>query len=183
MKGRMTREMAEPTGQHQWFELPAIIAVLVATQKALRAHYNPPGNNRLTFTLDGNLVGDIGEALAIEAFGLDLHDRNGEGVDGTAPNGRKVQVKATGTGRGPAFRHTKVDAEQLLFFQIDFDSCRARVVYNGPEDPVRAMLVAPWVGQKSLSLGQMEVLNRMVLDRDRLEWLGAPGISRGTVAP
>lgn len=169
------------TVQHQWFELPPIIAVLVATQKALRAHYNIPGDDRLTFTLDGNLVGDIGEALAIEAFGLDLHDRNGEGVDGTAPNGRKVQVKATGTGRGPAFRHTKVDAEQLLFFEIDFDNCRARVVYNGPEDPVRAILAGPWVGQKSLSLGQMEKLNRAVLDRDRLEWVAAPAISTGTV--
>lgn len=134
-----------------WFELPPIIAVLVATQNALRAHYNSCGDDRLSSTLDDHLVGDIVEALAIEKFGLDLHDRNGEGVDGTAPNGRIVQVKATGTGRGPAFRHTKVDAEYLLFFEVDFERCCARVVFNGPVYPVRAMLIAPWVAASTVA--------------------------------
>jgi hypothetical protein len=163
----MLSDRIEPIEQNYWFKLPAVIGSLVMAQKAVRAHYNSYENDRLSFTLDGNLVGDIGEALAIEEFGLEIHPPNGEGVDGTA-GGLTVQVKATGTGRGPAFRHTKVDAKHLLFFQIDFESSRARVVYNGPEAAVRALLKAPWVGQKSLSMSQIEKLDRSVLDQDRL---------------
>ena len=35
-----------------------------------------------------NLVGDIGEALAHEAYGLVLEGRSSEGIDGVAPDGR-----------------------------------------------------------------------------------------------
>lgn len=150
-----------------WFPLPDAIKNLVAAQQAVKEHYCAITKGRLEFTLDGNLVGDIGEALAIEEFGLELHERNGEGVDGIA-GGRTVQVKTTGTGRGPAFRHTRVDAEHLLFFQIDFASCRARIVYNGPEGPVRRSLGEQWVGQKSLSMRQMELLDREVDPHERL---------------
>jgi len=167
MNGAMIVEQIESSEQGGWFELPRVIGALVAAQKAVRAHYNNCGNERLTFTLDGNLVGDIGEALAIEEFGLECTTRNSTGVDGMAGK-RKVQVKATGTGRGPAFRHTKTDADQLLFFQIDFENCRARVVYNGPEKAVRVFLNAPWVGQKTLSMSKIEALDRSVCDHDRL---------------
>jgi len=38
---------------------------------------------RLEFTLDGNLVGDIGEALAAQLFGIRLvHAKATEGIDG-----------------------------------------------------------------------------------------------------
>lgn len=57
---------------------------------------------RLKFTLDGNLVGDIGEALSVIFFGIKLvNTASFPGIDGFAPDGRSVQVKATGTGRGP----------------------------------------------------------------------------------
>ena len=150
--------------------LPDVIEALVTAQQALKEHYEAVTNGRLEFTLDGNLVGDIGEALAIEEFGLELQGRCEEGVDGVA-SGRTVQVKATGTGRGPAFRRTRVDAEHLLFFQIDFANCRARVIYNGPEAPVRLALGDAWVGQRSLSLRRMEDLNRMVLESERLPFI------------
>ena len=68
-------------------------------------------------------------------FGLKLdHARSKIGVDGTAVDGRTVQVKATGTKRGPAFRPTKVGADHLLFFCIDFENGTAEVVFNGPEE-------------------------------------------------
>ena len=66
------------------------------------------GDVQLEFTLDGNLVGDLGEAIAVELFGIRLVEaKSTEGIDGCAPDGSTtVQVKATGTGRGPAFRRT-----------------------------------------------------------------------------
>ena len=157
--------------------LPAVIAKLVAACQEVRKHYGVVHGDRLLFTLDGNLVGDIGEALAVEYFGITLNDRCGEGIDGTAPNGRSVQVKTTGSGRGPAFRDTE-HADHLLFFSVDFAACTASVVYNGPEAPVRAKLPAPWAGQKSVSMSQMRALDAFVPDADRLrrqDRLVAPG--------
>ncbi|WP_292498840.1 hypothetical protein [Mesorhizobium sp.] len=59
------------------FKLPPAIADLVAARNNLRAHYQavlPRGasNVDLSFTLDGNLVGDLGEAIAAELFGVRL---------------------------------------------------------------------------------------------------------------
>ena len=65
----------------------------------------------LHFILDGKLVGDIGEAVAAEMFGLKLVPGGGTGIDGHTSDGRTVQVKATGTGRGPVFR--QVDIGQI----------------------------------------------------------------------
>ncbi|MGR9449204.1 DUF6998 domain-containing protein [Rhizobium leguminosarum] len=43
--------------------------------------------------LDGKLVGDIGEAVAAELFGLTLKPGGGTGIDGHTPDGRSVQVR------------------------------------------------------------------------------------------
>lgn len=94
------------------FDLPPVIEPLVASRSALRRHYGHPD---LKFTFDGNLVGDIGEAIAIELFGLTLTERCREGFDGLVGT-RTVQVKATGTARGPAFRKVETEADHLLFF-------------------------------------------------------------------
>jgi hypothetical protein len=76
------------------FSLPPVITDLVVARNRLRDHYRSAA---LEFTLDGNLIGDIGEAVAAELFGLKLSTRNGTGINGHAPDGRSVQVKATGT--------------------------------------------------------------------------------------
>jgi len=66
------------------------------------------------------LVGDIGEAVAAELFGVKLSARDGTGIDGHAPDGRSVQVKASGSNRGPAFRVVDTRADHLLFLSFDF---------------------------------------------------------------
>ena len=48
------------------FGLPPIITDLLQARNRLRDHYRSAA---LTFTLDGNLIGDIGEAVAAELFG------------------------------------------------------------------------------------------------------------------
>ncbi|MGO7922117.1 hypothetical protein ACC755_23465 [Rhizobium ruizarguesonis] len=96
------------------FELPPVIAELVLARNRVRDYYKSAA---LTFTLDGNLIGDIGEAVAAELFGLKLSVRNGTGIDGHAPGGRSVQIKATGTGGGPAFRMVDTRADHLLFLE------------------------------------------------------------------
>lgn len=96
------------------FKLPKQIAALVQSRDELKAHYQKclkkvGSEVELKFTLDGNLVGDLGEALAVELFGVKLVEiKSTVGIDGYVRGGKQtVQVKATGTGRGPAFRKTE----------------------------------------------------------------------------
>jgi hypothetical protein len=149
------------------FELPETLRGLVAARNALKDRYISSG---LTFTLDGNLVGDLGEAIAAELFGLRLDTRSVEGTDGTAPNGWSVQVKASGTGRGPAFRNTRLAARHLLFFGLDFENLKGQVIYNGPEEPIRAILLqkATWTGQRQLSVSLIKKLDLGVASHERL---------------
>lgn len=167
--------MKEPHSSHLLdkftLSLPGVIVDLVNARQAMRDHYRPVHGDRLLFTFDGNLVGDIGEALAVEYFQIALNRRCGEGADGLAPDGTTVQIKATGTGRGAVFRDTELHAHRLIFFDIDFAGCRASIIYNGLEGPVRARLKRPWPGQKSVSMAQMRELDKSVRASDRLPCL------------
>lgn len=147
--------------------LPPVVANLVRAADEMRKHYQTSHGDRLLFTFDGNLVGDIGEALAFEYYGMILSPRCGEGADGRA-QGKTVQVKATGTGGRAMFRDTHSHADHLLFFSIDFSTCSASVIYNGLEAPVRAKLMRPWAGQKAISIAQMRVLDLRVSPQERL---------------
>lgn len=150
------------------FTLPPAIADLLAARNKLRAHYHAVG---LNFTLDGNLVGDIGEAVANDLFGVDLGPRCGPGIDGVAPNGRTVQVKASGTGRGAVFRKVETEADHLLFFSFNFEACKGVVAYNGPERIVREFLPRMWAGQLPISLAKLRRANATVVEADRLPFI------------
>jgi hypothetical protein len=47
------------------------------------------------FTPDGKLVGDIGEVIAELEYDMEIDETSKSGHDGTASDGRRVQVKAT----------------------------------------------------------------------------------------
>lgn len=148
------------------FPLPPQVLHLVEARNKLKAHYR---DTDLKFTLDGNLVGDLGEAVAVELFGLKLTDRGKEGIDGFSPDGRSVQVKASGTNRGAAFRLVETCAQQLLFFQFRYDECFGEILYNGPEKSVRQTLPESWDGQRSVSAATFQRLDQLVRNCDRLQ--------------
>lgn len=162
------------------YPLPPSIADLIAARNKLRDHYramlaSKDSQVELAFTLDGNLIGDLGEALSAELFDIRLVEtRSTEGVDGYATDGRTVQVKATGTGRGPAFRCTEICADHLLFFDLDFESAAVTVVFNGPEHYVRRYLPASFTNQRSLSRNQIRVADSLVRDEERLPVVAEP---------
>ncbi|TPL62954.1 hypothetical protein [Mesorhizobium sp. B2-3-15] len=147
------------------FTLPPVTAELVSARNRLREHYTVAG---LKFTLDGNLVGDIGEAVAAELFGIKLIEANGTGIDGRASDGRSVQVKATGTGRGPVFRCVDTRADHLLFFDIDFDNLRGKIIFNGPEYIALSRMPEVWIGQRPVSKVQIRAADALVPLKDRL---------------
>jgi hypothetical protein len=47
------------------------------------------------FTLDGRLVGDLGEILVEAAYDIELHNELQKHHDGITSDGRQVQIKAT----------------------------------------------------------------------------------------
>lgn len=156
------------------FALPPDIAELIAARDKVRGHYaqklRAMGSNvELSFTLDGNLIGDLGEALAADLFGITLVEtKSHEAIDGFTPDGRSVQVKATGTRRGPAFRQTETRADHLIFLDLDLENATGEIVYNGPEHYAVAMLPEVFVGQRSLTRGQIRAADLLVRAEERL---------------
>jgi hypothetical protein len=151
-------------------KLPEVIRNLWTAQQALAGHYADTG---LKFTLDGRLVGDIAEAIALHCFDLLLPQKRTGGVDAITRTGKTVQVKATGKKKsGPAFTPGKGCADYLLFFSIDFEANTASVVYNGPEAPVRALLPAEgWTGTKTIRLADMHRLAKNVVPSARIAYV------------
>ena len=47
------------------------------------------------FTLDGRLVGDLGEILVEQSYEVSLYEGLAKHHDGVTPDGRKVQIKST----------------------------------------------------------------------------------------
>ena len=147
------------------FVLPATITDLVLARDGLRQRYGASG---LAFTFDGKLVGDIGEAVAAELFGIELEPGNAAGIDGHAPDGRSVQVKATGTSRGPAFRRSRRRADHFLFLDLDFNARKGVVVFNGPLDIALSGLSQSWSGQRPVALARLRALDELVEEGRRL---------------
>jgi hypothetical protein len=71
-------------------EISACIADLLAIVDRLRAAYP-----KKSFTLDGRLVGDLGEALAERHYDLEVFKGQEPHHDACAADGRLVQIKAT----------------------------------------------------------------------------------------
>lgn len=82
-------------------------------------------------------------------------------------------MKATGTKRGPAFRHTNVGADHLLFFWIDFVNGTAEVVSNETEEIAIVDLFSNpnAITQKMVTRKQIASLNSDVNENERLQQL------------
>ncbi|MBK7959270.1 MAG: hypothetical protein IPK03_14965 [Bacteroidetes bacterium] len=69
------------------------IKELLEITKKLKERYKHHGKN---FTIDGRLVGDIGEVLAAEKYGIFLYPENTPQHDGyEISTNRKIQIKAS----------------------------------------------------------------------------------------
>ena len=145
--------------------MPEVVRALVEAQRALAAAYASTG---LRFTLDGRLVGDIAEAIAAHAFDLELCSVRTPGVDAMTREGATVQVKSSAIGKGPAFTPGEGRADYLIFLKLDFALGEARVLYNGPEAPVRTALPRAFNGTKRVSLTRILALDAEVDQSQRL---------------
>jgi len=119
------------------------------------------------FTPDGHLVGSLGEVWAAHLYGLELDTASAETHDGTAPDGRRVQVKAT---QGKSIGISS-QPDYLLVLRLN-RGAEPEEVYNGPG-------AAPWsmagklqkTGQRQLSLPRLRQLMDDVDESDRIQQL------------
>ena len=169
--------------QDREFQLPAEVRPLAEARIRVRDYYRGRGLG-LEFTFDGNLVGDFGEACAVEEYGMRLVEaRSNAGFDGYAPDGvRTIQVKAKGSStKAIAFSYSETQADHLLVLELDFERGTGRAIYNGPEHYVRAFLPSePWRGQKQVSLAKLKRAATRIQEGERLAMVERNRISDAT---
>jgi hypothetical protein len=86
------------------------------------------------FTIDGRLVGDIGEILVQRDYDVTLYDKLVEGYDGKTSDGRLVQIKATFKN---SLTFTKIP-DYYLGIRINEDGTYVEI-FNGPGKVIEDM--------------------------------------------
>ena len=143
------------------------IQQLLNISASLKEQYS----GKLDFSLDGRLVGDIGEALVSEKFDIELYGKNVPTYDGYhRPTNKKVQIKSS-----MAYNFSypyNIDLEHYIAVHIEPDG-KLEVLYNGPGDKINKFLNdnnrksyrGIWT---TITANQLRKLNKEV---DRLERL------------
>jgi len=117
------------------------------------------------FTIDGRLVGDIGETLAALDYDIDLFDISQPDYDGIS-DGKKVQIKAT-------FKESltfKKTPERYLGLKLSSDGTYEEI-YNGPGQIIYDHYKhRKGIGKVLLSFPNNELrkLSKSVSDSDRI---------------
>lgn len=150
-----------------WARVAALLDDLYTAADSLERIF--PGRK---FTLDGHLVGSIGEVVAAYMFDLSLNPASTQGHDARARDGRQVEIKLT-QGRGVAIRH---EPEHLIVLHRPVGG-PIRVVFNGPGPVAWAAAGAMQKnGQRPISLSRLTALSNDVFDQDRLPVLRPPPV-------
>jgi hypothetical protein len=125
------------------------------------------------FTLDGHLVGSIGEVVAAYAFGLTLYPPGVQTHDAEASDGKKIQIKLTG---GDKSIGLSSKPEYLIVLQLR--DHKFSVVYNGPGEAVwgNCSGAARGRGQRPITLKKLGELQPKVPSIQMSEY-GLPDLS------
>lgn len=137
-------------------KLPEEVRALIHARNMLRDRFESLG---LNFTLDGNLVEDLGQAVAAEIFDLKLVDRRAfKAIDAYDSQQRSVQIKATGRGKTFAFTHSDLCAERLIALVFDYEKEEVEIAYDGEYRSAVSRLPDVWNGQKTVSVHFLRTL-------------------------
>ena len=117
------------------------------------------------FTIDGHLVGSIGEVIVAEHYGLKLLPNSYEKHDAISPEGKYVQIKAT------QVKGVSISSEPDYAIVIKlFPDGSWEEIYNGPGkliwDNAGKMQKN---GQRPISLNKLKVLMNSVNERDKIK--------------
>jgi hypothetical protein len=123
---------------------------------------------RKEFTLDGRLVGDIGEIIVASAYTVTLFDGMEKHHDGVASGGRPVQIKATM--KGSLTIPARNVPEFYIGIKINGDGSFSEV-FNGPGALVAVAVenrTPPANGLHSVSIRKLAKLNADVPAKGRI---------------
>jgi hypothetical protein len=133
-----------------WSKVAEYLGALYSASDGLEEVF--PGRK---FTLDGHLVGSVGEVIAAYMFNLSLNPASTKGHDAKTFDGRSVEVKLT-QGKAVAIRH---EPEYLIVLHRP-KLGPVRVVYNGPGDrPWKASGTMQSNGQRRIALSKLAILD------------------------
>ncbi|MCV2870376.1 hypothetical protein OEW28_17315 [Defluviimonas sp. WL0002] len=150
-----------------WAKVERCLEDLYTASESLEALF--PGRK---FTLDGHLVGSIGEVVAAYVFDLDLNPASTLGHDAKAADGRAVEIKFT-QGTGVAIRH---EPEHLIVLHRPKGG-PISVVFNGPGSLAWAAAGKMQKnGQRPISLAQLSRLAESVRESDRIPEVRRPPV-------
>jgi hypothetical protein len=130
-------------------KLPAPVAAVCQAIVELETAYGR------RFTIDGHLLGSIGEVVARDELGIALYGMGRKGHDGLCKTRGEVQIKITAK-RSIGLRHS---CNHLVVLKMDQYGKEAEIVYDGPGAPVWALVAhkkVPSNGQFSVSLAAIE---------------------------
>jgi len=123
--------------------------------------------NGRQFTIDGRLVGDIGELVAAREFDINLDQVSRKHYDATTPEGVNVQIKAT-------FKKLltfTVEPELYLGLLLRRDGSH-EVIYNGPGHYITKRFKSrrKSFGQKliSLPIEELKAISASIPDHERI---------------
>lgn len=106
------------------------------------------------FTLDGILLGNLGEVYAAEKYGLKLLKESTKTHDAIAPDGKYVQIKVT---QGK-YVGLYAEPERLLVLQVHRDGTFTEV-YHGPgKEPWEHAGKKQENGQRHISIARLNKL-------------------------
>jgi hypothetical protein len=120
------------------------------------------------FTLDGRLIGDLGETLAEGEYEIEIYDSQRPHYDARMYDGRQIQIKAT-MQNSLTFPADHVP-DYYLGIRIHPDGTFTEV-FNGPGAiAVKAIenRKAPKTNLHSVSINALEILNKRVRESDRI---------------
>lgn len=121
------------------------------------------------FTLDGRLIGDIGEVLASEQYDITLLSSSTKDYDAKTTDGRMIQIKATMKDK-LTFPVNKVP-KYYLGIKIDENGDIVEI-YNGPGKNIADILcnrkASSQNGLHAISINTLIRLNKDVRPEDRI---------------
>lgn len=110
------------------------------------------------FTLDGHLLGSIGEVYASEKYNLTLEKSSKKGYDALDENNNQVQIKVTQRNK-VGMRH---NSQKLLVLKLNTDTLDFEEIYYGNGD--KAWDLANKLnssGQRFITLNKLINLNKI----------------------
>lgn len=159
--------MADRPGADAPISIAEAVKDLLTIVRRLRDSYSEHGRH---FTLDGRLIGDIGEVLAVQHYAITLTTTQTAVHDAVTADGRKVQIKAT---MKDSLTFPWGDAPDYYIGLKILEDGTYEEIYNGPGAIIKNEALArrksrPKTGSHVVSIGVLARLQKSVPPNEQI---------------